>query len=328
MTPSELLDGLRGANRILIEARLEPLAGDRFQPTGFPEIGAAQYTGPDGTDMLLVESEQSVANRLEEVCWDWTSDDLVAELSGLPYVRVGISNDDPKVAARTTSSILEAHRVNSPYIIEDVDFRTALADAIGPDKADRRDIAAALLRYDPNSLVHGVFLEKIKGLTRLARLLSGSIEASDVRPVWSGGVKNDRIDPTGKVGAGAAEGFGNVPFSRTEFVAGAITGRFVFDLASLRSYALGDDAEALVIALALWKVRRLLDGGLRLRTACDLEVVDVEVLRPREGFELPSGDELGDVLRQAIAACGDAFNQPPVTELTWAKHVKVKPEDS
>ncbi|MCC7152883.1 MAG: hypothetical protein IT501_12820, partial [Rubrivivax sp.] len=42
--------------RLLLQARLQPLQGTRFQPTGFPEIGAAQYDGPDGTPMLLVES--------------------------------------------------------------------------------------------------------------------------------------------------------------------------------------------------------------------------------------------------------------------------------
>jgi len=38
--------------------------------------------------MLLVESVQSVANRLEAVCWDDTAEDVIPPLRGIPYVRV------------------------------------------------------------------------------------------------------------------------------------------------------------------------------------------------------------------------------------------------
>ena len=60
--------------RILIEAMLKPVAGTRIQPTGFPDLGPATYEAPDGNggtvSTLLVESAQSMANRLEAVCWD------------------------------------------------------------------------------------------------------------------------------------------------------------------------------------------------------------------------------------------------------------------
>ena len=49
-----------------MEADLKPLQGERFQPTGFPDLGAATYQLPDGTRMLLVESAQSMANHLEK----------------------------------------------------------------------------------------------------------------------------------------------------------------------------------------------------------------------------------------------------------------------
>src|SRR5205823_5976941 len=58
------------APRILLVAELVPALGDRFQPTGFADLGAAQYTRPDKKEMLLVESAQSVANRLEKTCLD------------------------------------------------------------------------------------------------------------------------------------------------------------------------------------------------------------------------------------------------------------------
>src|ERR1700739_4732818 len=62
------LSTLNDIPRLLLEADLAPVIGNRFQPTGFADLGAAEYKLPDGTKMLLVESAQSVANRLEKTC--------------------------------------------------------------------------------------------------------------------------------------------------------------------------------------------------------------------------------------------------------------------
>jgi len=63
-----MFDQLKGVPRLLIHADLKPVQGDRFQPTGFADLGAAIYERPDGRRMLLVESAQSMANRLEHTC--------------------------------------------------------------------------------------------------------------------------------------------------------------------------------------------------------------------------------------------------------------------
>src|SRR5271157_5892281 len=107
------------SNRILIEAPLKPLQGQRFQPTGFADLGAAVYERPDGTRMLLVETAQSIANRLEKTCLDGDGPGLRPELDGLPYVTVRITG----AATATTSSLIEAHRLNSPWIISDKGFQ-------------------------------------------------------------------------------------------------------------------------------------------------------------------------------------------------------------
>ena len=78
-----IFSSLEKQPRLLIEAELTPVQGDRFQPTGFPDLGAATYKRPDGTPMLLVESAQSMANRLEEICWDKAEDKIIAPLEGL-----------------------------------------------------------------------------------------------------------------------------------------------------------------------------------------------------------------------------------------------------
>ena len=38
---------LDGEPRLLMEARLQPAQGTRFQPTGFPDLGAAVYDTPN-----------------------------------------------------------------------------------------------------------------------------------------------------------------------------------------------------------------------------------------------------------------------------------------
>src|SRR6266540_7488592 len=98
---------LKTAPRLLLEARLRPLQGHRFQPTGFADLGPARYTLPDGTEMLLVESVQSVANRMELACWDQATDDLIGGLKGLPYVRVDCGDHGK------TNTLNEFHRLNS-----------------------------------------------------------------------------------------------------------------------------------------------------------------------------------------------------------------------
>lgn len=299
------LSALDNAPRLLVEGRLQPLQGTRFQPTGFPEIGAAMYDGPDGTPMLLVESAQSMANRLEAVCWDRVADDWVEPLQGLPLVRVKDEDGKP-----LTNSVLEAHRINSEYIARSPDFEP-IKKAIGY-RADQRfsvreQLVPVLLKHDINSLLHGLFLEEVAGVIRLPRALSAFIEARDTKIAASGGVKIG-LEP------GRKEGEGNVIYSREEFVSPEISAYFNLDLAQLRGYGLGDDAYRLLVALALFKIRAFLEIGLRLRTACDLEFTGIEVQRPKE-FRMPTLDELSSALPALIARLsGDGgFNQMTVT---------------
>lgn len=54
------LTPLQNENRLLFEIPLRPVQGSRFQPTGFPSLGAATLQTPEGRS-LLVESAQSMA---------------------------------------------------------------------------------------------------------------------------------------------------------------------------------------------------------------------------------------------------------------------------
>src|SRR5690606_15758515 len=63
-----LVDRLLEHDRVIIEASLTLANGNFFQPTGFPDIGACVFVDKTGRRRCLVESEQSMANRLEAVC--------------------------------------------------------------------------------------------------------------------------------------------------------------------------------------------------------------------------------------------------------------------
>ncbi|HKU80702.1 MAG TPA: type I-U CRISPR-associated RAMP protein Csb1/Cas7u [Candidatus Tumulicola sp.] len=324
------LDQFATIPRILIEVPLRPVQGSRFQPTGFPNLGAAEFRTPDGATSILVESAQSMANRLENTIWDPVAGDLLGAFQGLPYVTA-------RVGDRETDSIREAHRLNSPYLFPGISERlqekagvvasskkkAGAGEAGESSGVDIMKLARAIFYFDPNSVLHGIFLEKLVGTARLTRVLSAFIEASDANAAESGGVKNDRVDPVGAKFGGAVKGFGNVPFTRTEYTAKRIVAYFSLDCGLLRSYGLGREAEDLLVAIGLWKIRKFLEVGGRLRTACDLEPLHegeaLKATRPA-GCDVPSAVDLERIIRESIEGCkaGGMFAEPPRTEVVFS----------
>lgn len=305
--------------RLLMEADLTPIQGSTFQPTGFPDMGAALFEDPNGVPMLLVESKGSMANRLESVCWDEVKDDWVAPLKSLPLIKV-VDKDK----ASLTNSVLEAHRTNSYYILEGKDktvFEYLKQELGGTEigRVDKRRLARTIMKLDINAVIHGVFIAKKAisfGRQKLGRALSAFIEAREVKVASSGGVKFDSVNPKGDTSKGA----GNVPFACDDYVSPEIKAYFNLDLAQIRGYGLGESAENLLIALSLFKIRRFLETGLKLRTNCDLDLMEFRVVRP-EKFDIPALSALESELPKLIETCRQEglFAEPPVTIVTWGK---------
>lgn len=308
---------LKSVSRLLFTVPLRPQQGSRFQPTGFPSLGAATYQTAEGSS-LLVESAQSMANRLELTCWDEARQDVVPALQGISHVRV------KRKGQFFTDTLLEAHRINSPYLLEGTDksFINELKKALGglsEGPVNRRKLAEVMFQYDIGSLLHGVFLAKpdlAGGRLRLARVLSAFVEADGVRVAASGGVKNDHVNPSGDT----KKGFGNVPFARDEYTADRIQLYVNLDLAQVRGYGLDEKATELLVLLALYKVRRLVDGEMRFRTACDLTPIRREISAEAPlGWTLPSLESLEHEVRRAIDACA---GQMRVTEVSFEDELK------
>lgn len=295
-------------HRTVLQAELAPIAGSLFQPTGFPDLGPAEF----GDHALLVESAQSMANWLEATTWDEGGSDQVTELGDLPYARIVSPEGD-----FLSSSRLEAHRLASAYIMNGTMNGTSgekwLEEQIGLAKGrplDHRAVARTCFRLDPVSLVHGVFFARKAWpwQPRIARAVTSFIEASGVRPAVSGGVKRDVVINEAKGGA-TAEGYGTVPHHRVEYTAETITAYFTVDHAQFRSYGLSEPATALLEALADFEIATLLDQGLRLRTRCDLVVREVHGERP---------DAAEAARRIAKFAADCAGDLGPVTEVVWS----------
>lgn len=306
------------SHRLLIEAPLRPVQGTRFQPTGFPDLGAAVFDTSDGR-RLLVESAQSMANRLENVCWDAPNKDLVPELAGLSYIRVERAD-----GTYLTSSITEAHRINSPYILEGKEktfLEVLKTETKGMEEGniDRRKLASILFSYDAHSLIHGLFLAKSElagGRLRVERALSSFIEAVDVQVAASGGVKNDHVDPSGET----KKGFGNVPFQRDEYTAKQIVAFFNLDLAEIRGFGLAPEASRLLVALALYKIAAFLEQPMRLRTACDLELASPPTIKRPESYKMPTFAAVQAELPKLVAACASQFKgERGVTKVRYVK---------
>jgi CRISPR-associated protein Csb1 len=295
--------------RTVISVALEPVAGSLFQPTGFPDLGAAEF----GNKQLLVESAQSMANWLEGTTWDSARAEQAEELAMLPYVRIDNPDGD-----FLSSSRLEAHRLASAYIlrgtIDGTLGRDWVLERIGLVKGrplDYRAVARACFRLDPLSLVHGVFfaVKEWPWQPKIARAVTSFIEARDVKPAISGGVKRDNVTNVPGEG-GSSEGYGSVPHHRVEYTATEITAYFTIDHEQFRSYGLSEPATALLEALADFEIGTLLDRGLRLRTRCDLQVRDIV------RGDRPNAAEAAQRIAKFAADCQDELGQ--VTRVTWS----------
>lgn len=287
---SSLLDQMFSKDRVIIKAQLSLVNGSFLQPTGFPDIGSCIYTDAEGRRQCLVESEQSMANRLEAVCMK-SPGYWVEELEHLPLIEVRDGNSQ-----LLATNLTEPHRLASSYVLEAQvdggDLKTKLAEKLGLGNGgaswplDKRGALDKLVfALDPAALLHGYqFVQwRFVGL-RQTRLLSARLQCvlADEPEVHYGMVKFDLIEPSSQ-GEGTNKGQSIAAKSRLVPAKDGVKAVFDLDILGLKSLALDDAEKKLLLGLALWKIGAFLSNkpafdarsrqtgpALRLRADCYL----------------------------------------------------------
>jgi len=335
LTPADVL---KGESPLVLIATLEPIGSARFQPAGFPEIGHVIYKAPrkDGTTehVCIVDSAASMANHLESVCMRGPHDyDLVDELSGMPYIRCVtgdlVDGRLPKDKRETVvTSLTEGHRIASSYFRDGVvltsdgtksdgKFEDELIKRFGivlpgsskahPPSEMWWNVFKTIFEIDPNSLVHGVLfpLWQIK----IPRALTAHLEAFGAGRVDRSGVKFDRLGKTTS---------GQPIFAVDDVTAESIRATFALDVGLIRSFGrkkgekplgLSEKQQEFLVALALWKIRRLLASPFRFRSGCHLRCT--ALVSDEQDVELDVN------IGAAIKAAG--FGQQPITDVFWPR---------
>lgn len=343
LTPTEVL---KGESPLVLTATLEPIGSDRFQPAGFPEIGHVIYKAPrkDGSteNVCIVDSAASMANHLESVCQRGPHDlDLVDELSGMPYLRCVTNTTEGKEPTKdrevVVTSLTEGHRIASSYFIEGtvlngntkatkkdkngkdepLTFGRELIDKFGivlpdskkahPPASQWWNVFKTIFELDPNSLVHGVLFPQWQ--IKIPRALTAHHEAFGAGRVDRSGVKFDRLGKTTS---------GQPIFAVDDAVTESIRATFVLDVGLIRSFGrtkeekavgLSDKQQEFLVALALWKIQRLLASPFRFRSGCHLRCTSLK------------SDERDVEIDIDISAAIKAaqFPEQPITEVFWPR---------
>lgn len=309
LTPTAVLNGespliLTATLEPIVGDRFQP-AG--FPEIGHVIYKAPRKDGST-ENVCIVDSAASMANHLETVCQRGAHDlDLVDDLDGMPYIRCvtgDLKNDKLPSENRevVVTSLTEGHRIASNYFFgarknrkwngkgaQRVDDDGSIAEeSFGGELAkpaffwiqsDGETIAhppphrwwrvfKTIFEFDPNSLVHGVLFTEWQ--IKIPRALTAHLEAFGAGRVDRSGVKFDRLGKTTS---------GQPIFAVDDATAESIRATFVLDISLIRSFGrktqdaplgLLDKQQEFLVALALWKIQKLLESPFRFRSGCHL----------------------------------------------------------
>jgi CRISPR-associated protein Csb1 len=301
-------------------------------------------------NVCIVDSAASMANHLESLCMRGAHDyELVDDLQGMPYLRCVTGDlDNGKLPHKTrevvVTSLTEGHRIASTYFFGSRPKKTLKWDGKGaqritdnntlcdksfgdelaePDNfginldgtkkahppADKWwNVFKTIFRYDPNALVHGVLFPQWQ--IKIPRVLTAHLEAFGASRVDRSGVKFDRLGKTTS---------GQPIFAVDDATARQIRATFILDTALVHSFGrtngngtvgLGDEQKNFLVALALWKIQRLLNLPFRFRSGCHLKCAK---LMDDKGQEISLAVDIKSAISQA------KFKKPCVTDLFWPR---------
>lgn len=283
--------------------------------------------------------------------------ELVEELEGMPYLRCVTGEPEngklpPEKRELVVTSLTEGHRIASTYFLEGqtIDpngqlemkkkeakekekelqhepkqFQDVLVNDFGiilpgstkahPPAEKWWNVFKTIFRYDPNALVHGVLFPQWQ--IKIPRVLTAHLEAFGAARVDRSGVKFDRLGTTTS---------GQPIFAVDDATAREIRATFIIDLALVQSFGRDKASSVLglthkqkefLVALALWKIKRLLEKPFRFRSACHLRC---ESLRQRD-----MNVEIRVDIKQAIKDAD--FPDPRVTDVYWPREKLYRAEE-
>lgn len=309
-------------------------------------IYKAPRKGSRTENVCIVDSAASMANHLEAVCQRGAHDlDLVDDLSGMPYIRCVTNTTEGKEPTKSrevvVTSLTEGHRIASSYFLEGAVLKgnvkatktnkdgkneplTLERDLIerfgivlpGSKKAHPPpdkwwNVFTTIFELDPNSLVHGVLFPQWQ--IKVPRALTAHLEAFGAGRVDRSGVKFDRLGKTTS---------GQPIFAVDDATAESIRATFVLDVTLIRSFGrkkksgeeetqlgLSKGHQEFLVALALWKIQKLLESPFRFRSGCHLR-----------RLALKSYDQEVEIdinIAQAIKDTG--LDKQPITDVFWPR---------
>lgn len=354
LTPTDVLNG---ESPLILTATLEPIVGDRFQPTGFPEIGHVFYKAPrkDGVteNVCIVDSAASMANHLESVCQHGPHDlDLIDELDGMPYIRCVTNTTEGKDPTKdrevVVTSLTEGHRIASSYFLQGILLDKEGKKASTKSKESKnelltleRDLIAkfgivlagsakahppadkwwgvfrAIFEVDPNSLVHGVLFPQWQ--IKIPRALTAHLEAFGAGRVDRSGVKFDRLGMTTS---------GQPIFAIDDATAESIRATFVLDVSLIQSFGrkkgegqlgLSDKQQEFLVTLALWKIQKLLESPFRFRSGCHLRCTTLKIGEQDVKLDVDIKGAIEGADFRGKRTSGDEPKAPIVTDVFWPR---------
>jgi CRISPR-associated protein Csb1 len=223
-------------------------------------------------------------------------------------------NDEDKkkdLEKRAKAKAAEARKTEADAAFQSTladEFELVLADSkkAHPPASKWWKVFQTIFKYDPNALVHGVLFPQWQ--IKIARALTAHLEALGAGRVDRSGVKFDRLGKTTS---------GQPIFAVDDATAREIRATFVLDVALIRSFGrkdaqerqfgLNDAQKEFLVALALWKIDRLLHAPFRFRSDCHLQL---DSLKSR-GEDV----EIHVDIKNAVRASG--FPSSPVTDVYW-----------
>lgn len=190
----------------------------------------------------------------------------------------GKKSDDAKAKEKADKDA-KGYENEATRLANEAKFQSSLIKEFGivlsgsskahPPAAKWWAVYKTIFKYDPNALVHGVLFPQWQ--IKIPRVLTAHLEAFGASRVDRSGVKFDRLGKTNS---------GQPIFAIDETMAREIRATFIIDVAMVRSFGrwngeeklgLNDKQKEFVVALALWKINRLLDSPFRFRSGCYLK---------------------------------------------------------